>query len=38
MEDLIVGDQNDLIDDEYHYEIWLSEKQEYEFELQYSYI
>jgi hypothetical protein len=37
MEDLIVNTENDLIDDEYHYENWLATKEAYEDELKYSY-
>jgi hypothetical protein len=36
MENLITDHEDDLIDDEYHYENWLAEKEAYESELQYS--
>lgn len=30
MEDLIVDHENDMIDDEYHYDNWIAEKSAYE--------
>jgi hypothetical protein len=37
MENLITDYENDLIDDEYHYDNWIAQNEAYESELCYSY-